>query len=200
MTSLANLDQVELLKERIPDFDNPLKKDYLVCLAVGMTVLEACKKIGIRQDRPRIWRAADAHFAYYEQVELPKNRVKIRRDIAVDLFTKIMYLNMTQDLGLFMRSLEDLKDLSDNEFDLLKIAKRNYTGDGLAKMLQATDVDDNDPLHGLTLPNIHVHIDGVEVVTDEAQRAAARSLLSNFTEHGRIIDGESRLLDDSDSS
>jgi hypothetical protein len=190
-------------RERIPEFagdPNNLKQSYLAYTALGFGVYEACKMVGIRPDRPRIWRTTDAQFAVWE-AKLREEKTSFGADLVLEAFHRNMWLAMGIDFKIMMKAeVEGLDKLSDNEISIYKAVRSLYGPDKLVAMMKAVAPEGaEDGSRYRPVPNITVIIEGRDVDNLEAKQAAARNLLMDFVERSDIIEGQFGYRDPDDT-
>lgn len=188
---------VQEIRDRIPEFDIPAKREFLELELFDVPVREICLKLGIPLDRPRLWASHDVEFASWRQQVQSLSRRGLQKEIIQSQYLKTLYNYLQIDAEIVGRYLTDPSQLNDYEQQYMLRVRSLYSMEALANMFKLTG-DEQDRNIPLTSGAVNIYI-GEDLVTDVvSQQAAAKTLLGIFKRE-RTLEGEYRLIDNSDA-
>lgn len=180
--------------ETLPTFDDRAKNTFLEVLICGADIHEACKFVGIKVSTYNSWRATDPVFREYAAHRIHHLRRQLSGDLLKSQFTRNMYMALTIDRRVLMKAAITPKEMSEDDWSYLRSIRKLYGAEALASLIKAT-ADDDGQVHSATVGTINVYLDN-QVITDEvARQAASRQLLNAFVTSGKVIDGESQVVE-----
>ena len=187
-------DYEEMLKARIPLNNNPRKADYLSNRACGFSVRESCMLASISFAAVKKWRREDEEFRNWESGE---KLAWLQNNVAHDLqqmeFMRNFRLALRLDKKILFKANYNLPGMTDREFDILKIIRKHYTPQDILAVQRALVPEPDQMPPGAYRESVTVTVEGRQVESEEARRAAARELLENFEASKRMAEDVPQL-------
>ena len=125
-------------------------------------------------------------FKAWESEKLAELQSSIADDILKFEFLRNMRMVLRIDGRLFERRLYDPSSMSGDDRKDYREASRRYSAQDLVAIERAL-TPERFPNEGGSGPGISVYVEGDLVVGEEANRAAARSVLEKFATNRRMI-------------
>jgi hypothetical protein len=187
-------DYEEMLKARIPLSNNPNKADYLSNRACGFSVRESCMLANISFATVKKWRRDDEEFRTWESGErLAWLQNNLSHDLQQMEFMRNFRLALRLDKKILYKANYNLNGMTDHEFDILKVIRKHYTPQDILAVQRALVPEPDQMPPGYHKESITVTVEGVQVDSENAKRAAARELLENFEAGKRLTESQPQL-------
>ena len=165
---------------RIPLSQNPRKANYLSYRALDFSIREACMLAEVTQATLNKWRREDEEFFAFERDRLAFLQSSVAQDVTRAKWMRCFFLALRRDESILYKANYNFEGLTEHERSYLHLIRKHYTPQDLLALEKALE-----PEHGERVP-IEVDkaifiVDGQEVKSEEAKRAAARALLGRFS-------------------
>lgn len=190
-------DDKAALASRLPAFDNPKKTEYLVLRSVHFTHEEALVMCNTPYGVFQVWKDEDAVFAEWA---VHKQLTQLQKNVGVDVlhakFMRNVFLLLAIDTEVLTKRATNADELTDDERKELKDASNRYSAANINSMLKALEPE-REQLGGSTSIGKLTVIIGDKAVEDhDTAKAAARSLLNQFTRPtDDYIDADSKVIE-----
>lgn len=187
-------DYEEMLKARIPLSNNPRKADYLSNRACGFSVRESCMLASISFASVKKWRREDEEFRAWESGEkLAWLQTNVSHDLQQMEFMRNFRLCLRLDKKILFKANYNLEGLTDREHEVLKVIRKHYTPQDILAVQRALVPEPDQMPPGSYKESITVTVEGRQVDSEAARKAAARDLLENFEASRRIAEANPEL-------
>ncbi len=174
----------EALLGRIPLLSGSANKaQFLGYRSMGFSTRESARLADIRETTIRKWRREDPEFRDFESHYIPSLQKSIASDLLRMEFMRNFKLALKRDFDVLFKAACDLDTLTDREFEYLKKVRALYTPMDILNLDRAVQPE----ISGDTFTaSLTVTVGKNEVDSEQARRAAARSLLDKFRVNAQV--------------
>jgi hypothetical protein len=189
-------DAVQAAMSGLPAFRDVRKTEYLVLRGVLFSHEEALQVIQVSEDMYNAWISIDDIFnSWATGRSLRQLQYSMGPDVLRARFTRNVFLQMHIDNDLLTKRAFDVESMSEVERKEAAEAAKRYSAPNIAAMMKVLgegDVESNNTHSGETV--VKVYLDGQEVVSVEAKRAASKALIDQFTQRDDVVEGDFEML------
>lgn len=184
----------QAVKSLLPAFRDTRKVDYLVLRSVNFTQPEACVVLGVSPSEYVGWLEYDPEFKDWETRQLRHLQRSIGAEVLRASFMRCVFLQLAVDTQVLKQRLfePDLMDKQDRED--ARDAMRRYSAANIQAMEKTLNPDKEDgPGSGKDIHvDLKIHVSEGDAADVVSKRAAARSLLDQFSRNDPkdVIEGE----------
>lgn len=178
----------EMLKARLPLFSSQLKASYLTYRATGFSVREAAHLAQVTTRTVHKWRREDPVFMDWEQNRLQFLRTHVAGDVLRAEFTRNLRLAFVRDMRVLKKAVFNFEGMDEREYQYLLKIRGLYTPQDLLALVKAIGEGDGETSGlkpGEYRQTLTVTVEGRDVDSEEAQKAAAKALLDKFVATGK---------------
>lgn len=192
-------DREAALRATLPSFKDPSKTEWLMYRSIGFSDREACRQSGIAPTKIELWRQEDPVFLDWESYKLLDLQRNIGATIVRNKLLRNMFMLMNIDAEVLTKRTYNKEDMTAQDYRELFEAGKRYSPTTIAQVLRLLmPVETVEEKQQQASVEITVPVDGDEIDIQIRRRAAARKLLSDFTQYNNattIIDVESKVVE-----
>lgn len=184
-------DTSKALESRLPVFPDPRKMEYLLLKSLWFSHKEVLRITGMT---PFEFGAlcTDKEFDYYVK---GLGALSIRKGVGEDLlkakFLRNVFVQLQIDAEILWKRLETPNLMTESERIEARASSSRYSAANIAALLRALDTTgEHIEETGTKKIELNITLDGAVVQSYEGRKAAAKSLLDQFTHSNDVIDND----------